>query len=204
MGHRPKTDRSVVNVGGNKHYSVNPELMEKFSLGDGIDAIRGFFVSARAAAARVVLNVQVKYAATYQAGPLRGLIDAFWEGDRRKNVFRLEKFLKRVRVQITHIQRRTSNGKLKANRVKAIGSLAYSADGQGLTNPPRVKKTGAGPFDVEFFAEAPASQPAPTAPGAESSKKKGKKGPKAAGPVPAGKYISVGEHFKKGQSMSVC
>ncbi|KAJ6172607.1 Qde2 [Penicillium chermesinum] len=174
MGHRPKTDRSVINIGGNKHYSVKPEAIENFSLGGGLEAIRGFFVSARAAAARVVLNVQVKYAATYQAGRLAGLIEAFWQGEPSRNLFRLEKFLK-LRM------------------------------GKDRRTPPKVKRTGAGPFDVEFFVKGAPPKAVPGGSGGEPSKtaaKKGKKAPKA-GPSLPGKYISVGEYFKEEYNIDV-
>lgn len=201
MGHRPKTDRSVINIGGNKHYSVQPDTMESWSLGSGLAAIRGFFVSARAATARMVLNVQVKYCVTYQAGPLKTLIDSYQGRDRSLNAFKLDKFLRRLRIRLTHLPRRSSNGKTTL-RVKTISSLASTGDAHGNKNV-KVARTGCGPLDVQFWIEGSATvKPAPAVPGAEPATpgKKGKKGAKAAGPAPAGKWVTVGQYFKESAS----
>ncbi|KAJ5114477.1 hypothetical protein NUU61_000236 [Penicillium alfredii] len=194
MGHYPKTDSSVVSVGANKHYGLHPGSIDRGSLGAGLEVLRGFFISARAATARVLLNIQVKYLACYQEGPLAMVIGEF-QRENTRNIYRLEAFLKRLRVRITHITRKTSSGKPRP-RVKAIASLATRADGASSPNPPKITRHGAGPRDVQFFKAAPESQPAQ---GTESKGKKGKKGKKAppkAGPPQAGRYISVEEFFK--------
>ena len=106
MGHHPKTDDQVVSVGANRHYSLRQDTMESFNLGGGLSVLRGFFVSVRAATARVLLNVQVKYLACYNEGPLVNVI----QGYGNRNTYRLEKFLKSLRVRITHITRKNSRG----------------------------------------------------------------------------------------------
>ncbi|KAJ5638279.1 hypothetical protein N7490_008158 [Penicillium lividum] len=196
IGHQPKTDRSVVTLSGNKHFSLNPAISERMSLGGGLEALRGYFVSVRAATARVLLNVQVKYLACYQEGPLPMVIGEFLRTNSR-NTYRLESFLKRMRICASHIVRKTSSGKSRPPAVKSIAGLATPADGRSSANPPRVARHGAGPFDVEFFLEAPGSKP-PAAQAAQpgGKGKKGKK-PVKAGPAPAGQYISVGAYFKR-------
>lgn len=58
-----------MSVGANKHFSLEPNGMEKASLGNGLEVLRGFFISVRAATARVLLNVQVKYMACFKDVP---------------------------------------------------------------------------------------------------------------------------------------
>ncbi|KAJ5083295.1 hypothetical protein N7456_012722, partial [Penicillium angulare] len=194
MGHHPKTDPSVVSVGANKHYSMDADIVERMNLGGGLEALRGFFVSVRAATARVLLNVQVKYLACYQEGPLPMVIGEYYRTNSR-NTYRLEAFLKRMRVRPNHIVRKTSSGKPRPLPIKTIAGLATPGDGRSSPNPPKVTKSGAGPFDVHFFLDAPSPKSSPGQP-AEGKGKKGKKAPKA-GPVQDGQYISVAAYFKR-------
>lgn len=196
MGHHPKTDNSIISVGANKHYSVHPPTMESRSLGGGLDVLRGFFISVRAATARVLLNVQVKYVACYQPGPL-GTVIADWGQANRWNLYSLQSFLKTLRVRITHLERKTSSGKTKP-RMKTIKSLASPGDGRGTDSPPKVTKIGAGPRDVQFFLSAKGPDSTDSSPASDTKRKKGKKAPKA-GPLAEGRYISVEQFFKQGK-----
>jgi hypothetical protein len=193
MGHHPKTTDGVVSVGANRHYSLREDSMESYNLGGGLSVLRGFFVSVRAATARVLLNVQVKYIACYNDGPLAHVIGGF--GNR--NTYRLEKFLKGLRVSITHIARKNSRGQPRP-RIKPIFGLASRGDGGSSPNPPRIARHGGGPNDVEFFLSEAAPTPAAVPGAPESKAKKGKKAPRA-GPAEAGRYITVAAFFKKGQ-----
>ncbi|KAJ5781155.1 hypothetical protein N7457_006315 [Penicillium paradoxum] len=201
MGHHPKTDDQVVSVGANRHFSLRQETMESYNLGGGLSVLRGFFVSVRAATARVLLNVQVKYVACYDEGPLSNLIQAFGS----HNNYRLEKFLKSIRVRVTHITRKNSRGQPRP-RIKPIHGFANRGDGGSSPNPPKVPRHGAGPQDVQFFLSEASPQPvaAPAAvPGAPEPKgKKGKKAPRA-GPAEAGRYITVADFFKKEYNLSL-
>jgi len=194
IGHHPKMDDGVVSVGANRHYSLRQDTMESFNLGGGLSVLRGFSVSARAATARVLLNVQIKYLACYSKGPLANVI----QGYSNRNTYRLEKFLKSLRVRITHIAHKNSRGQPRP-RIKPIYGLANRGDGASSANPPKVTRHGAGANDVEFFMNESSPRPV-SIPGAHELKgKKGKKIPRA-GPAEAGRYITVAAFFKKGQS----
>ena len=195
MGHHPKTDDQVVSVGANRHYSLRQDTMESFNLGGGLSVLRGFFVSVRAATARVLLNVQVKYLACYNEGPLRNLIQDY--GNR--NTYRLEKFLKSLHVRITHITRKNSRGQPR-HRIKPIYGLANRGDGASSPNAPRISRHGAGPQDVQFFIAESSPRPVAVSGAPESKGKKGKKAPRA-GPVEPGRYITVADFFRKGPSI---
>lgn len=161
--------------------------------------LRGFFVSVRAATARVLLNVQVKYLACYKSGPLEYVIREWKASNFRASSYRMEAFLKRMRVCITHIKRKGKNGKERPARVKTISGLATPQDGSSAPNGPKVDGYGAGPHSVKFFLDAPGSQ-SPQPGGGESKGKKGNKAPPRAGPPLAGHYISVDDFFRKGES----
>lgn len=201
IGHHPKTEKSVVAVGGNKHFSLDATMGEKATLGGGLEALRGFFVSVRAATARVLLNVQVKYLACYQEGPLPMVIGEYQRAN-PCSLYRLESFLQRMRVRTTHIVRKTSSGRAP---IKTITGLATPADGRSGSNPPMVARHGAGPFEVQFFMESKSAQGAPVVPAAAPTEGKGKRGKKApkAGPATPGQYISVGDYFKSSMFVSM-
>ncbi|CAG8095439.1 unnamed protein product [Penicillium salamii] len=197
MGQHPKTNDAVASIGANRHFSLRQDSMESFNLGGGLSALRGFFISVRAATARVLLNVQVKYIACYNQGPLTNVIGEL----RMNNTYRLEKFLKGLRVRITHLNRKNSRGESRP-RIKPIHGLANRGDGGASGNPPKVPRHGAGPEEVEFFLNEAAPKPV-SVPGApEPKSKKGKK-PARAGPAEAGRYITVAAFFQKEYNMKL-
>lgn len=188
MGHSPKSDRSIASVGASKHFSVHPDSAERFDLGGGLQVLRGFFVSVRTATARLLVNVQVKYAACYEEGPLKTVISAYQNAN-SQNLYKLESFLKRVKVRVMHIQRKNKV------RIKTIAGLATLRDGSSLEHPPRVTAYGAGPKDVAFFLNPGQQQSAQPGAGGSGKGKKGKKKDPKTGPEPAGRYISVADFF---------
>ncbi|KAE8365838.1 ribonuclease H-like domain-containing protein [Aspergillus caelatus] len=182
LGNHPKIQDWIASVGANKHYAIRGDLCEKWDLGAGLEALRGFFISVRAATARLLLNVQVKYIACYQEGPLSHVIKEYQRGYRDINSLR--RFLVKLKVKVTHIKRKNKRGEI-VPRIKTIAGLATTNDA----------RHGAGPKEVEFFLEAPGQQPSQSA----SSGAKGKKGKKSAkaGPAQAGGYISVADFFRQ-------
>lgn len=196
LGHQPKSDRSIVSIGANRHYALHPDLTEKCSLGAGLEVLRGFFVSARAATARILVNVQVKYVACYQEGPLANVIMEYQRGN-SSNIYKLEAFLKELRIRANHIVKKNKKGQ-DVPRMKAIAGLATRADGSSLPQPPKVSHHGAGPRDVQFFLDKPGQQSSSHGQSGQLPSKKGKKQPKA-GPAQAGKYITVADFFRQGK-----
>ena len=198
VGHNPKATRSIGNVGANRHFDLHSGPEERRNLGAGLEAIRGLFVSVRAATARLLVNVQVKSLAVYSQGPLEGCINAFLEGN-GPNRIALAKFLTRVSVDVTHI-RRTNKAGQRIPRIKTIQGLANQNDGRGLTNPPIVPRFGAGAKEVKFFKGDPEGESKkPKAP--KGGGKKGKKVPAAGPDLPSSDgYISVYDFFRQGES----
>lgn len=201
VGNYPKSASHIFSMGANKHYPHKGELYENFNLNCGLEALRGFFVSVRAATARLLVNVQVKNTPCYQPIRLDHLMQDFTRGNRSAyTTSGLDRFLKRIRVQVTHIVRKTKSGK-EIPRVKVISGLATQRDGQGQPNPPIVSGYGAGPDKVQFFLSPPESSGGPPAGGA----KKGKKGKPQPGGKPGGGqssdggYITVSDFFKQSE-----
>lgn len=183
---------------------------DRQSLGAGLLAIRGFFVSVRAATARLLVNVQVKHGAFYENHPLDRLIGEYMAAQ-GPSIPRLANFVKRLSVNVTHIVRRNRAGD-PIKRIKTVQDFATVNDGSGQEHPPVVPQFGAGPQQVKFFlADTASSTPGPskTVPGASASttgkSKKKKKATKAGPAVPPalqGRYISVYDHFKNSKANS--
>jgi eukaryotic translation initiation factor 2C len=193
LGHHPKAAFHIASVGANKHYQIPTDNSDKFDLGAGLLALRGFFVSVRAATARVMVNVQVKNAAFYNDGPLEMVMRAFM-GENGGSKVKLANFLKRVTIDITHLTSKNKQGQ-RVPRVKMIESLATPNDGQGSSSPPVVSNFGAGPRDVKFYLN-----------GGDDDKRqspKGKKGGKPSGPSPQGELISVYDYFKREYNITI-
>jgi eukaryotic translation initiation factor 2C len=205
LGHYPKKSAAILSVGANRHYSLDPSFTEYYGLGAGLEALRGYFVSVRAAATRILVNVQVKHVACFEAVPLDRLMSNYIAVNGPAQ-HKLEKFLHNVRVKVTHIVKKNKAGQ-EVPRIKAIAGFATRNDGQGLEHPPRVARNGAGPKDVEFYlgpVESLTEQFSKL--GGSSSGGKGKKpSGKAGGPpgkkpgpgLPGNEYISVFEFFRR-------
>ncbi|GKZ94901.1 hypothetical protein AnigIFM59636_008632 [Aspergillus niger] len=193
-GYYPKTSEETISLGSNKHFNIDPSSVERFDLGAGLEVLRGFFVSVRAATSRFLINCQVKYAACYQEGKLSTVMAAY-RREGPPSVYRLEAFLKRLRVRVTHIRRVNSQGQ-DITRFKTITGLASPADGKSLAYPPIVPRHGAGPTEVQFWLEGVGPKTIGKA------KSKGKR-PAKSGPEEYGRYTTVEDFFRERYGLNV-
>ena len=76
-GYYPKAVPQIFSVGANKHFPTTPFSSEQMSLGAGLQAVRGFFISVRSATSRLLFNIQVKHTACYEDGPLGRLMSVY-------------------------------------------------------------------------------------------------------------------------------
>ena len=193
VGQYPKAASTIATVGANRHFDLNAGPQDRMSLGAGLQAIRGFFLSVRAATTRILVNVQVQNMAFYDEGPLDHIMHVYMERNGPNKVY-LANFVTKLSVDVTHITRTNRSGR-RIPRIKTIQGLAAEDDGQNLTHPPIVPQDGAGAKEVQFFLD-PAGESASGQTKAPVGGKKGKKASKT-GPEPPsqGKYISVYDFF---------
>lgn len=135
LNHFAKSHDNLVTF-GNKTF---PRDAAGRDLGGGLMAVRGFFSSVRIATGRILVNVNVCCSAFYRPGSLTTLMAAHGLQDR----YRLEQFLKGVRVKTCHT---------RTPRIKTILALASPSDGQGSNQQrPRVPEFGATSDQVLFW-----------------------------------------------------
>ena len=197
LGHYPKAEPPVATIAANRHFGMNASDQNRMSLGAGLQVIRGFFMSVRAATARILVNVQVKNMAFYDEGPLNKIMIAFMSAN-GPNKVNLLKFVKRLCIDVTHIVRTNNRGQ-RIPRIKTVQGFATRDDGHNLARPPIVPQFGAGAKEVQFFLDnSPSASSSKSAPAAGGGGNKGKKGVKD-GPTPpsTGRYISVFDFFKE-------
>lgn len=194
LNHYSKSVGNLVTIGSSKSFSLDSDS-NKWNLGAGLTAIRGFFSSVRVATCRILVNVNVSHGAFYESDRLDQLI---WkhQNDNGPSTFKLQKFLAKLRVRSTHLPERTNNAGQIIPRVKTIHGLATRDDGHGLEHSPRVREHGAGPKDVEFWLDGQIHSSSASTSTTSKGKKKGKRPSPSAGSSSAGKYISVFEFFK--------
>lgn len=200
LHHYSKTKSNIVTIGARRAFPVQASADNMIDIGNGLAAIRGFFSSVRAATARVLVNVNVSYAAFYQPGPLLDLMTAWRGRNTQPNLRRLEAFLKNVKVTRTHLKRRKNKAGNEVIKKSTIVGLASMSDGRHLAHPPRVSKHGANADEVQFWLdELPPKQSTPGkgakagTPGKGGKGAKGDKGDK--GDKPGGRYITVARFF---------
>lgn len=207
LGQYTKSAPGITTVGSNKSFSISGDS-QKWDLGTGLSALRGFFSSVRSATCRILINVNVSHGAFYDPIPLDQLIRKYSSGS-QDSPAKLQAFLKRVRVRVIHLGEKKNKAGLPIPRVKTIFGLAIKDDGKSLDRPPRVKNFGAGSKDVEFFLSDSSSVPSGSSKsqvgGSAGGKKKGKGGKGGApsqgheqGTSQGGRFISVYEYFRTG------
>ncbi|KAK2810484.1 hypothetical protein FQN50_002973 [Emmonsiellopsis sp. PD_5] len=145
IGHYPKTKMDICNIGANNHFLLDKNDVEKTSLRGGLESLRGFFISVRAATAQMLINVQVKHTACYREGSLIDVINQ-WLSHNNQNMPKLSSFLKGLRVSTTHLK----NVKMRPRRI--LG-LAAPDDGMSLDRKPSVQKCGACAGGVKFWLD---------------------------------------------------
>lgn len=152
---KTKDPRSTLSTRSNVHFSVSGPRAERFNLGAGLEAWRGYFTSVRTGASRLLVNVQIKHAAMYKAVRLDELMNEFIQQN-GKEPFKLNQFLSRVVVDRLHLK--SSHGR-RTVRPKTIHGLATPYDGRGLPKPPKVPSLGATAKQVSFYVGDPALAP---------------------------------------------
>jgi hypothetical protein len=186
LGHYCKTSGEIASVSANRHFNIGPNAAERFNLGAGLEVLRGFFMSVRAATSRFLINCQVDYTVCYQEANLSTIITEY-RRESSSTVYELEKFVRKLRVRVTHIRRVNKKGQ-DIPRFKMITGFASSADGRCLGHPPIVSKRGAGPKDVQFWLDGAGPKTI------DKTKFKDKKSAKC-GPDEPGRYITVENFF---------
>ncbi|KAJ6787651.1 hypothetical protein PWT90_06886 [Aphanocladium album] len=190
LNHYAKATKSLVTIGSSKTFSLGQQT-GRADLGSGLQALRGFFSSVRIATGRILVNLNVSHAAFYQEGPLVGVMHSFGV----RSTVALEKFLKLVQVQTTHLPVKRNKAGDVLPRFKTIFGLPRKDDGHGMAHPPRVTRHGAGAHDVQFWLQRDAPSQRNI-----SIKKVGIKKAKGKGQTDSsesGEYISVFDFFKK-------
>lgn len=173
LGFPAQSNRSVVSLPRNRHYSVHPR--DSYQLGGGLEALRGFYQSVRAASGGLLLNVNVVHNVFLEPIKLDILMQRLGTG----NMTTLQKKLKRIRVELLHLPLKTGKGGIKFPRVKTCCALAHPGDGQKSEKPPQVASSGAGPKGVKFWlAERPGVAKKP-------------------GGLPTNQYVTVYDYFRK-------
>ena len=128
LGHHAKSTPTTTMVGGNRAYTDDKQLTERSSLSGGIEAIRGFFLSVRLTSSLTAVNVKVSRGAFYEAIRLSDLIDRWSARQSQSDYtdesywFRLETFLRGVKVRTNYLKDEKDNRVTKVRTIKAFAS----------------------------------------------------------------------------------
>lgn len=157
LGHQPQSAASIVSIGQNRHFSIDRSPRNRYDIQDldgGLESLRGYFQSVRPATGGILLNVNVTHGIFLEPIRLSLLYPRLGTG----NKVTLQKKLKRVRVEVTHLPiKKSKNTNQNIPRVKTIFGLAHQQDGQGGDHPPQVDSFGAGPKGVKFWFADPST-----------------------------------------------
>lgn len=182
VGHYAQLRPDLVTLGQNKHYPIDP--LDSIKLNNGLQALRGFYISFRPATGRILLNVNVSHTVCFESLRLDYLLRALGGS---AELGRVSKKLKLLRLQRLHLKDRKNKASKVIPSIAVFLDFARPDDGENQPNPPQVRGYGAGPKNVKFFAMD--EQLASTG---LSTKTTGN--PAVSG---SGKYVSVWDYFSK-------
>jgi len=190
FGHSPQSRGNITSIGQNRHFLTDHSANNQRNiqiLGGGLESLRGYYQSLRPATGGLLLNINVTHGVFLEPVRLDYLYPKLGSG----NKVTLQKKLKLVRVEITHLPAK-KNKKTGGNipRVKTIFGLAHPQDGRSEAHPPQIPLQGASSSQVKFWLST--IPPAATAAGGKAPAKK-----PSDQPLPSNTYISVFDYFRK-------
>ncbi|KAK8432632.1 hypothetical protein IWX49DRAFT_114501 [Phyllosticta citricarpa] len=122
----PQSAHDMAAVGQNKYFPINGNrYAEKLNLTEGLQALRGYFASARTSISRLLVNINVSTAAFYKAGSLLELMQDYLGPNNRspQHMLRLESFIRLLRVETNYMTARDGSGR-RIKKIKTICGLA--------------------------------------------------------------------------------
>lgn len=136
----PQSQQTVANVGQNKFYPFEGHPgIEKFELGAGLQALRGYYASVRPVVGRLLVNINVTSGAFYKPLPLIDLIN---QAGFRNNE-QLEAFLRMLKVKAYY--KKDADSKPFMEKTKTIVGFAKQL------NPPTFRVPRFGTADKVTF-----------------------------------------------------
>ncbi|KAF2198644.1 Piwi-domain-containing protein [Delitschia confertaspora ATCC 74209] len=110
----PSTDANIVTVGQNRYYPIQGhDQFAPYNLGQGLQALRGYFSSARTSVGRILLNINVATGSFYKAGPLLDLMREFGQPENATQHKKLANFVKKLRFETNYLPDKGKDGKPK-------------------------------------------------------------------------------------------
>lgn len=175
MSGYPSKDQGVVIKGAtrNKVFWIDTRK-QVCDLKGGLECLRGFYSSVRPTAGRMLLNLNVSHGTFFRPGPLCNLVREFEEVFKQDRPI-FHRYIKFLRVEVTHLPSREEDGKTVRRR-KTIWGCATPDDAKHSPHPSKVPRVGSCANNVQFFEE---------------------ERDKSGNPTGRGDYISVAAYFKK-------
>lgn len=193
ISHFPQLKSDIVTIGQNRHFSIAAQNQgNSRPLGQGLEALRGYFKSLRPATQRFLLNANITHAVCFAALPLSRL---FQEIGVQHNQYDAARKIKRLRLQRLHLLTKKNKAGNTIPSVVTFWNFATTNDGASHENRPQVASYAAGPKNVKFFLNENQADSAPsTTPQGKAGSSK--KPTKSSG---GGRYVSVWDYFHRSE-----
>jgi eukaryotic translation initiation factor 2C len=151
MSRYPTISDKIAIHGANRYFPLGAGT-ERYDLGRGLMALKGFFTSVRTATHRLLLNVNLSNAVSYDDIPLSRLIDVYKAKEASNPL--LHKFLHGIRVLVKYTSTNHMNEKKIMSRTRVVYGLASTKDGstiKDVNKRPQVSHLGANVRNVIFW-----------------------------------------------------
>ena len=109
----PNATPGIVPAGQNKYFPFHGHIEAVIhDLGQGLEALRGYFSSVRTGVKRILVNVNVATGAFYKPGKLLDLMNEFGRSD----YSRVAAFVRKLRIETCYIREMDAKGKPKKGK----------------------------------------------------------------------------------------
>lgn len=201
INHFAKQSDRLVLIGSSKMFAIGPKSTnaERCDLGQGLEAVRGFYASVRPATGRLLVNINMTHGTFVKEGALDELMNLFLNGDYGiNNLKKLSSLLDKVRLRLIHLpERKNKNGDVIPHIRTSIG-FARPNQGGRLERRPEVSGFGAGASNVRFLMQGRDSTSEKEVDDSKLAAKNNDKG-KGKASIPEGTMISVTDFFDQGK-----
>ncbi|KAJ5971995.1 uncharacterized protein N7479_001913 [Penicillium vulpinum] len=139
----------IIGKGRNKFFWMD-KRKQWMALGDGAEAVRGFYSSVRLGAGRIMLNLNVSHGAFFLPRSLIDVIKEF-EANHNDKRDRVQRYLKGLKVYAMHLEPRKNGLGVNERPIKSILGVATPRDGRSQVHPPMVKQLASSADNVKFW-----------------------------------------------------
>ncbi|OCK75132.1 Piwi-domain-containing protein [Lepidopterella palustris CBS 459.81] len=117
LSRAPSSDPNIACIGQNRYFPFQGHgAAVVHDLGEGLEALRGYFSSVRTSVQRILVNINIATSAFYKSGPLLNVMAEFGRPRHQDEHAKLAAFVRKLRIETRYIRELDADGKPKKDK----------------------------------------------------------------------------------------